>query len=141
MGSNSVKLSSSRKPFVRHLHFQKLNFFRPFFFYERWSKLMLLYSQYERVDIKQLCCEQSKQYIPGDNHSQKGYKGKCRRNTMILDGLWYSREPTMVTIFCFFTNSFLWKLTLKGNLVRTGHSKYGGLTKSYPENVNTSHAT
>ena len=29
-----------------------------------------------------------------------------------------------------------WKLTLKGNLVRTGDSKYGGLTKSYPENVN-----
>ena len=36
----------------------------------------------------------------------------------------------------FFTISFLWKLTLKGDLVRTGHSKYGGLTKSYPENGN-----
>ena len=35
-----------------------------------------------------------------------------------------------------FIISFLWKLTLKGDLVRTGNSKYGGLTKSYPENVN-----
>ena len=53
---------------------------------------------------------------------------------MILDGVWYSKELTVGYYLLFFIILFSWKLTL---FFRTVDNRYGGLTTSYPENVNS----